>query len=127
MDEILETYTPPEVMKKYFSMGRFGNDKFGCPGLLPFLLSKLKMKVCVIFFLFIVYINAQGRTDMKGLIQSTTRKDFLRFQVWMSEKSNRELRLESQRTGKTISLMILISDADQLSMKQIVCKPGTVL
>ena len=76
--------------------------------------------------IFLVYVSGQGRTDMKGLIQSTTRKDFMRFQIWMSEKSNRELRLESERTGKKISLMTLIADADQLSMKQIVYKPGTV-
>lgn len=31
IDSILETYSRPEVYQKYFSMGRCGTDKFGCP------------------------------------------------------------------------------------------------
>jgi len=32
IDEILENFTPPEVLLKYMSMGRSGSDKFGAPG-----------------------------------------------------------------------------------------------
>lgn len=32
VDTILETFDPPEVFKKYYSLGKTGVDKFGCPG-----------------------------------------------------------------------------------------------
>ena len=32
VDNILETYTPSEVLRKYDSGGQIGVDKFGCPG-----------------------------------------------------------------------------------------------
>ncbi len=32
VDGILQSYTPNEIIKKYFSMGQAGLDKFGCPG-----------------------------------------------------------------------------------------------
>ena len=31
-DNIVDTWTPPEVISKYFSLGQVGNDKFHCPG-----------------------------------------------------------------------------------------------
>lgn len=31
-DGILDSYTPSELFKQYFSMGHVGLDKFGCPG-----------------------------------------------------------------------------------------------
>ena len=32
VDEILETFTPPEVFTKYLSFHHVGKDKIGCPG-----------------------------------------------------------------------------------------------
>ncbi len=32
VDGMLETWTPPEVMRKYYSAGFSGQDKDGCPG-----------------------------------------------------------------------------------------------
>ncbi len=32
VDRILDKWTPPEVLAKYYSIGLSGNDKFGCPG-----------------------------------------------------------------------------------------------
>lgn len=31
VNEILQTWTPPEVIEKYYSIGQTGYDKFGCP------------------------------------------------------------------------------------------------
>lgn len=31
-DDIVDTWTPPEVITKYFSFGQVGKDKFSCPG-----------------------------------------------------------------------------------------------
>ena len=75
-------------------------------------------------FLDTVYISAHGRIDLKGLMQSTTRKDYMRYQIWMSELAQREMRKENQKTGRKVSSMTYIADADQLSMRQIAYKPG---
>lgn len=31
VDEILDTFTPPEAFVKYYSMNHIGTDKFDCP------------------------------------------------------------------------------------------------
>ena len=31
-DNLLSVYEPPEVLMKYFPIGRTGSDKLGCPG-----------------------------------------------------------------------------------------------
>ncbi len=125
VDDILETFTPPEVMTKYFSMGRFGTDKFGCPGQLFHLFIRNKI-FQVTLFSYLVYISAHGRIDLKGLMQSTTRKDYMRYQIWMSELTNREMRRENQKTGRKNSYFTFIADMDQLSMRQIAYKPGNL-
>ena len=47
--------------------------------------------------------------DMKGLLQSATRKDFLRYQIWLTEKANQEMRLESARCGVINTYMTFVS------------------
>ena len=76
MNEILETWTPPEVLEKYFSFGRFGTDKFNCPGIKFNEIEKIMF--LLIFFLWKlikVFISAQGKMDLKGVLQSVTKKD----------------------------------------------------
>ena len=33
VDELIDTWTPPEVLEKYYSFGTTGYDKFGCAGI----------------------------------------------------------------------------------------------
>lgn len=32
VDTILDKWTPPEVLTRYYSLGATGHDKFHCPG-----------------------------------------------------------------------------------------------
>lgn len=71
-------------------------------------------------------ICAQGRMDMRGILQSVTRKDYMRFQMWMAEKVNKEMREESFKTGKNIkNQMTFIADMEHLSMRQMTYRPGS--
>ena len=63
--------------------------------------------------------------DLRGILQSVTKKDYMRYQTWMSEKVNKEMRQESLRTGKNLeSQMTFIADMEHLSMRQMTYKPG---
>lgn len=82
MDRLLDTYTIGEVIKKYFSLGRVGVDKYGCPRqfkrnkLYLFIYTQLSI-INLIFFYFTlytrlhltssVYVTAMGRMDIKGI------------------------------------------------------------
>ena len=48
----------------------------------------------------------------------------MRYQLWMTEKINGEMREESKRTGKVNTYITFISDAQDLSIKQMAYKPG---
>lgn len=73
-------------------------------------------------------ICAQGRMDMRGILQSVTRKDYMRFQMWMAEKFNKEMREESLRTGENPKTqMTFIADMEFLSMRQMTYRPGELL
>ena len=71
----------------------------------------------------LVFLSAQGKTDMKGILQSVTKRDYMRYQIWMTEKVNGEMREESKRTGKINTYITFISDAEGLSIKQMAYKP----
>lgn len=63
---------------------------------------------------------------MRGILQSVTKKDYMRYQTWMSEKVNKEIREDSLRTGKNLEhQMTFIADMEHLSMRQMTYKPGT--
>jgi len=49
---------------------------------------------------------------------------YLRYQVWLAEKLNKEMREVNKRVGKVNSYFTLISDASDLSYKQMSYRPG---
>nr|CAH0107616.1 unnamed protein product [Daphnia galeata] len=101
IDEILK-WNPPEVLLKYFSYGKVGYDKFHSP----------------------VFICAQGQMDLRGILQSVTKKDFMRYQHYATEKGNKEMLEEYLKSGKNkYCQLTLISDMEHLSMKQMTYKP----
>lgn len=118
VSDILNSWTPPKVFENYFSFGQCGKDKFGCPGInnLCVLLS-LAIDCCYCTkhlyvsssLLYQVFLRSQGRMDMKGLLQSATRKHFLRYQIWLTGKANQEMRLESARCGVINTYMTFVS------------------
>jgi hypothetical protein len=74
---------------------------------------------------FAVYVCAQGQMDLRGILQSVTKKDFMRYQTYMTERINKEMREESLRTGENQNCqMTFIADMMGLSMRQMSYKPG---
>jgi hypothetical protein len=65
--------------------------------------------------------------DLRGILQSVTKKDFMRYQHYATEKGNKEMLEEYFKSGKNkYCQLTLISDMEHLSMKQMTYKPGTV-
>ena len=63
--------------------------------------------------------------DIRGILQSVTKKDYMKFQMWMTEKVNREMLQDSLRTEKNNSCQLtFIADMEHLSMRQMTYKPA---
>lgn len=100
VDDILK-WTPPEVFEKYYSMGSSGYDKHGCA----------------------VWICAYGQMDMKGIMKSVSKKDYLRFVIYCAERT-KTMRIKRDGVNSTIqSQEIFIVDMDQLNMDQLSYRP----
>lgn len=95
VDDVLETYKLPEVIKKFYPLGRCGTDKYGCP----------------------VWISTQGRIDFKGILHSVSKKEFSRSMIYFMESMAREIALERERTGKLVTQQTCIFDVAELSMR----------
>ena len=65
--------------------------------------------------------------DLRGILQSVTKKDFMRFQAYMTEKVNKEMLDETLSNGKNkYCQMTFVADMENLSMRQMTYKPGNV-
>jgi hypothetical protein len=71
-----------------------------------------------------VWIHQAGRADLRGLLQSVSRRDYQRYLLQLGEKSLREMELYSRQTGKIITQQTAIVDMEFLSMSQMTYKPG---
>ncbi|KAI9561268.1 hypothetical protein GHT06_012224 [Daphnia sinensis] len=101
VDEILYQWPPPLVLVKYYPMSVIGNDKFSCP----------------------VLIASFGRADWRGLLQSVTKGDYLRYLIYMAEKNHAAMKKTSLLTGKSVTQQTFIVDLDGLSMRQRIYRP----
>lgn len=100
VDELLDTWHPPEVLVKYYPFGKTGVDKFGGP----------------------LWISAQGRTDLRGILQCIPKKEFIKFGMYMLELIDRGTDEESIKSGKQINTITIIFDMEGLTMRQIAHK-----
>jgi hypothetical protein len=79
------------------------------------------LSICLIT----VYVSAQGRIDYRGLVQSVTKKDYLRCHNYNQEKLVQDMLEQCLRTGKNVDgQSTLILDLECLSMRQIACRTG---
>ncbi|XP_046633901.1 SEC14-like protein 2 [Daphnia pulicaria] len=99
VNEILQTWTPPEVIEKYYSIGQTGYDKFGCP----------------------LWMSAQGPIDIRGIMQSTTKKELMRFMIYIMEKNALNMRQNPERCSSPS--ICVVADMEQLSMWQMAYRP----
>ncbi|XP_046633824.1 SEC14-like protein 2 [Daphnia pulicaria] len=102
VDGILQSYTPNEIIKKYFSMGQAGLDKFGSP----------------------VFVCCMGRIDFRGLHLSLVKKEYFQFIPWQFENFCLSIKEAGKRNGENIEKMTFIMDYEGLALRQYTCKPA---
>ena len=78
MDNILEDFDPPEVLKKYYPGGLVGHDKEGCP----------------------VWIVPLGNLDIKGLFHAAKKTDFIRYTVRCLQQSEEDMKQQSEKVSQ---------------------------
>lgn len=105
MDDILDEYTPPDVLRKYYPGGLVGHDKEGCP----------------------VWIIPLGNLDINGLLHSCKKMDFIRYTVKLLQESELDMSVQSERLGIQIDTHIFILDMENFSMKTLAWKPGMIV
>ena len=70
-----------------------------------------------------MWIVSFGKADWKGLLQSVSKRDYLRYISYMAEKSFAEMRKNTLKTGNPGTYQTFIIDMDGLSMRQMAYKP----
>ena len=122
VDDVLQTFTPPEVFNKYFSLAHVSKDKIGCPrNLISIIIFYSFFSLNIILFLSIVWISSFGRNDFKGIASSMSKKDIQRNIQHLLEQMALAIRAEKSRNT---SRQLMVFDMEDLSLKQITNKSG---
>ena len=120
MDEILSSTKESDfpIATKYYSFSKICRDKFDGPGDIIYYyyyIWRCNSGVCsenVLSLLYPVVFLAQGKADLKGILQATTKKEFLRYFAWKLEGLCQELYLANQpnspykKTGNQGTLLL---------------------
>ena len=51
-------------------------------------------------------VNGYGRADMRGIVQSVTKKDYLRYIVYAAEIAEAEMRRMGKETGRGLTKQV---------------------
>lgn len=108
IDLLLDGYQSPEVLTKYFAAGNLGVDK-------------LKSNLLLIRY---------GMIDIKGVLLSSKKKEYVTHVVQIVEKTLAMVRkdpMKYKRSPDAISQASVIVDLEGLSMNHVAYKPGLVL
>ncbi|CAL1534398.1 unnamed protein product [Lymnaea stagnalis] len=101
VDTILQDFEIPEVMKRYYTGGLFGQDKDGA----------------------LVWIDPNGYIDMKGILMSMRKQEVIKSKIWLLEEIYRLFELKSKEQGRRVDQIIIIFDLENFGMKHL-WKPG---
>ncbi len=114
------------ALVKYYPMGIIGCDKFSCPGNNKINTTKFYYykqtfyDVCVCMTVLIVSF---GNADWRGILQSVSKRDYLRYISYMAEKNLAAMRKNSSNQVNPMLYQTFIVDMEGLSMNQMAFKP----
>lgn len=69
-----------------------------------------------------MWITAQGPIDIRGIMQSTSKKELIRFMIYVMEKNALNMRQNRERCSN--QNICVIADMEHLSMWQMAYRPG---
>uniref|UniRef100_A0A0B6Z7E2 CRAL-TRIO domain-containing protein n=1 Tax=Arion vulgaris TaxID=1028688 RepID=A0A0B6Z7E2_9EUPU len=100
-DTILQDFEPPEVMRKYYTGGLFGQDKEGS----------------------FLWVEPMGHLDIKGILMSMRKQDVIRSKTWLMEDIYRQFAIKSKEQGRRVDQIVILFDLEKFGMKHL-WKPG---
>ncbi|XP_046460749.1 SEC14-like protein 2 [Daphnia pulex] len=103
IDHIREEFNPPEVLKKYFSAGLVGRDKLHNP----------------------MWVVRYGMSDMKGILRSTRKKDYVMYVVYLVESSIARVNANLEKYKRNADAVVqstIIFDMEGFSMQHVTNK-----
>ncbi|KAK6967844.1 SEC14-like protein 2 [Biomphalaria glabrata] len=101
VDTILEDFQPPEVMKKYYPGGLFGQDKEGS----------------------LIWVDPTGYIDLKGLLMSIKKQDILKSKIQLLEEFYKLFDILSEKQGRRVDQIVILFDLEKFGLKHL-WKPG---
>ncbi|CAL4128568.1 unnamed protein product, partial [Meganyctiphanes norvegica] len=101
VDSVLK-WEPPEVLLKYYPVGQVGHDKQGCP----------------------VWIIPFGGCDMRGLLHSVSKADYIRYTFRTLEISHVDMIKQTEIKGFPVTQQVCIFDMQNFSIKNVTWKPA---
>ncbi|WAQ97346.1 S14L1-like protein [Mya arenaria] len=101
IDHLLHTYTPPDVLTKYYTGGWHFSDKDGRP----------------------LYVLRLGLMDVKGLMKAVGEENLLKHVLWVNEEGLRRASEATKARGHPVSACTCIVDLEGLSMRHL-WRPG---
>uniref|UniRef100_T1J2H6 CRAL-TRIO domain-containing protein n=1 Tax=Strigamia maritima TaxID=126957 RepID=T1J2H6_STRMM len=102
IDELVDTYKPPEVLRKYYPYGFAGHAIEGEP----------------------VIIVPFGNCDIKGLLHAVKKSEYIKYTIYILEKAIRDMDEQTIKLGKVVDRMVIIFDLEHFGMKHITWKPA---
>ncbi|KAK4311734.1 hypothetical protein Pmani_016790 [Petrolisthes manimaculis] len=100
-DSVLE-WEVPEVLSKYYPVGMCGHDKKGLP----------------------VWIIPYGGCDMRGLLSSVKKSDYIRYTIRVLEDSRKDMMQQTQILGHPVNQQCCVFDLENFSLKHVTWKPA---
>ncbi len=128
IDNLLEDFKSPEVLKKYFAAGFVGRDKQRNPGELRLSADSKNWFKSWRCFITVVVVR-YGMGDMKGVLNSVKKKDYIYHVISLVEETLAFPKKDPQRFGRPNAPIqsTIIFDMDQFSMRHITYKPGMAI
>lgn len=101
VDNLLDSYTLPKVLKEYFASGFCGFDKDGSP----------------------VLVESYGYMDMRGLMLSCKKEDMEKGELLKCEEIVQKCEMMSKKLNKRVEGLTVIFDMDRVGPKSL-WRPG---
>ena len=125
IDTLLQDFESPEVFQKYFAAGFVGVDKAHNPRKMSTYCSVELYNNALIRNL--VWVVRYGKIDMKGILHSAKKKDYLYHVYTLVETSIEASKQYKKKHNLPSSFMpqsTIIFDMEDFAMRHITYKPG---
>ena len=74
-----------------------------------------------------MWVIPYGGCDMRGLLSSVKKADYIRYTIRVLEASRQDMQQQTQQLGQPVNQQCCVFDLDNFSLKHVTWKPGESL